>query len=83
MCCHKKPGQNFSQLNIADVTQVVFALVRHTLEAQVSYLHAGPNLAIGKELFNESHPHIIFHLFKIQHCVGKTLRGWGSSLLVN
>jgi len=37
-----------------DVIQISFAFVRHTLEAQVSYLHVGPNLTVGKELFNES-----------------------------
>jgi hypothetical protein len=43
-------------LNTVDVTQVVFALVRHTFEAQVSGLHINPNLAVGKELFNENQP---------------------------
>jgi hypothetical protein len=78
-----KPGQNFPQLNTFDVTQVFFALIQHTLKAQVSCLHAGPNLAIGKELFNESQSHIILHPFYIQHCVGKTWRGWGPNLLVD
>jgi len=78
-----KPGQNFPQLDTLDVTQVSFAFVRHTLEAQVSYLHVGPNLAVGKKLFNESQSHIILHPFYIQHCVGKTWRGWGPNLLVD
>ncbi len=78
-----KSNQSFPQLNTSNVTQVVFALVRHTLEAQVSCLHVGPNLAIGKELFNESQPHIILHPFYTQYCVGKTWKGWGPSLLVD
>jgi hypothetical protein len=71
-----KPGQNFPQLNTTNVTQVVFALVQHTLEAQVSCLYASFNLMVGKELFNESQLHIILHLFYTQHCVGK-LEGVG------
>jgi hypothetical protein len=62
-------------MNTADVTQVALAFVRHTLEVQISSLHVGPNLAIGKELFNESQLHIILHPFYIQHCVGKPRRG--------
>ncbi len=77
-----KLGQNFPQLNIIDVTQVVFALVQHTLEAQVSCLHVGPNFVVGKELSNESQSHIILHPFYIQYCVGKTQKGWGPSLLI-
>jgi hypothetical protein len=72
-----KLGQNFSQLNTIDVTQVAFILIRHTLEAQVSCLHVGPDLAVGKELFNENHPHIILHPFYTQHCVGENLEGVG------
>jgi hypothetical protein len=68
-------------LNIADVTQVVFALIRHTLEAQVSCLYASPDLMVGKELFNESQSHIILYPFYTQHCVGETWRGWGPSLV--
>jgi hypothetical protein len=60
------------QLNTTDVTQVAFAFVQHTLEAQVSYLHISFDLAVGKELFNESQLHIILHLTSIQHFVGKT-----------
>jgi hypothetical protein len=71
-----KQGQNFPQLNIADVTQVVFTLVQHTLEAQVSCLHVGLDFAVSKELFNETQSHIILHLFYSQHCVGK-LQGGG------
>jgi hypothetical protein len=41
-------------LDTVDVTQVSFTFVRHTLEAQVSCLHAGPNLMVGKKNFNES-----------------------------
>ncbi len=67
--CHTKIGL---ELSTVDVTQVVFALVRHTFEAQVSCLHVGPNFTVDKELFNESQPHIIFHPFYTQHCVGKT-----------
>jgi hypothetical protein len=67
-----KLGQSFLQLNTADVTQVAFAHVEHTLEAQVYCLHAGPNLDVGKKLFNENQPHIILHPFYTQHCVGKT-----------
>jgi len=78
-----KPGQSFSQLDTIDVTQVFFTFVRHTLEAQLSYLHAGPNLAIAKELFNESQSHIILHPFNIQHCVGEAWRGWDPNLLVD
>ncbi len=71
-----KSSQSFLQLNIANVTQVVFAFIQHTLEAQISCLHVGLNLTIGKELFNESRLHIIFHPFYTQHCVGKTWKGW-------
>jgi hypothetical protein len=39
---------------------------------QVSYLHVSLNREVGKELFNESQLHIIFHPFYTQHCVGKT-----------
>jgi hypothetical protein len=74
ICCHIKTGP---KLSIIDVTQVAFALVRHTFETQVFCLHVHPNLAVSKELFNESQPHII-----LRHCVGKTWRGWGPSLLV-
>jgi hypothetical protein len=78
-----KPSQSFLQLDTVDVTQVYFAFIRHTLEAQISCLHVGPNLTVGKELFNESQSHIILHPFYIQHCVGKTWRGWGPNLLVD
>jgi hypothetical protein len=43
---------------------------------QVYYLHVGLDYVVGKELFNENQPHIILHLFYIQHCVRKTWRGW-------
>jgi hypothetical protein len=69
--------------NTTNVTQVAFTFVQRTLEAHVSCLHTSPNLAVVKELFNENHQHIIFHLFYIQHCVGKTWRGWGPNLLVD
>ncbi len=72
VCCHTETGQNFPQLNTTNVTQVAFTFVRHTLEVQVSCLYAGLDLTVGKELFNESQPHIILHLFYTQHCVGKT-----------
>ncbi len=62
----------FPQLNIVDITQVVFAFIRHTLEAQTSCLYANPDLTVGKELSNESQPHIILHFFYTQHCVGET-----------
>jgi len=78
-----KPSQSFLQLDTVDVTQVYFAFIRHTLEAQISCLHVGPNLTVGKEFFNESQSHIILHPFYIQHCVGKTWRGWGPNLLVD
>jgi hypothetical protein len=38
---------------------------------------------IGEKLFNEIQPHIMFHPFDTQHCVEKTLREWGPSLLVD
>jgi len=57
-CCHTKTRL---ELSATDVTQVAFALIRHTFEAQVFYLHVGPDLTVGKELFNESLPHIILH----------------------
>ncbi len=72
---HRNQGQSFPQLNIADITQIAFVFVQHTLEMQVSYLYVGPNFTVGKEFFNESEPHIILHLFYTQHCVKKTWRG--------
>ncbi len=66
-----------------DVTQVVFALVRHTFEAQLFCLCVGLDFAVGKKFFNESQSHIILHLFYTQHYVGKTWRGWGPSLLID
>jgi len=44
----------FLQLNIVDVTKLVFALIRHTFEAQIFCLYASLDLVVGKELFNES-----------------------------
>ncbi len=49
-----KLSQSSLQLNTIDVTQIAFALVRHTLEAQISCLHVGLNFEVGKELLNES-----------------------------
>jgi hypothetical protein len=49
-----KPGQGFPQLNRTEVTQVTFVLVQHTLEVQISCLHADPNLVVGKELLNKN-----------------------------
>jgi hypothetical protein len=82
-CCHTEIELDFSAVELANFTQVAFAFIRHTLETQISCMHAGPNFAIGKELFNESQLHIILHPFYTQHCVGKTWKGWGPSLLVD
>jgi hypothetical protein len=82
-CCHTETEPELSQLNTTDVTQVTFTFIGHTLEVQIFCLHAGLNLAVGKELFNESQSHIILHPFYIQHCVRKTWKGWGPNLLVD
>jgi hypothetical protein len=46
-------------------------------EAVHTGMTAGPNLAVGKKLFNESQLYIILHPFYIQHCVRKTW--WGGA----
>ncbi len=74
-----KLSQSFPQLNTADVTQVAFALIQHTLETKISCLHVGLDFMIGKELFNETKSHIILHPFYIQHCVGKPEGGGAPS----
>jgi hypothetical protein len=81
-CCHIETMPKFFVAEHSWCDTSIFHSIRHTLVAQVSCLHVGPNFAVGKELFNENYLHIIFHPFYTQHCVGKTWRGWGPKLLV-
>ncbi len=65
------------QLNTANVTQVAFTLIRHTLEAQVFCLHVGPNFVVGKELSMKTCHILSFTIFTFNIVWGK-LGGGGA-----
>jgi hypothetical protein len=83
MCCHTKIGLELSAIEHNCCHTSNIRSLTTSLEMQVFCLHVGLNLTVGKEFFNEIQSHIILYPFYIQHCVGKTWRGWGPSLLVD